>query len=126
MDWVLGIYLAYQDWINLIKDAIFLVSALTLLRVACLFIRHVKSRYYREKTEEIDRDLHFRERLEPLLEKHVTTEAENKIKDIAVRFVHWKNYPRTLDDDGFKFLLHIDYFDGSLVKSWIDNTGVFF
>jgi hypothetical protein len=125
MDKILELYLEYQNWINLIKDFAFLAGAIAVLRGAYLFFQYIKNRGYTEKAEEIDKNINFRERLEPVLNDYIFEKAKGT-KDISIRFVNWKNYPWNLDEDGFKFLLRINYLEETPHYGWIDNTGVYF
>lgn len=124
MDEVLEIYLKYQYWINLIKDLAFLAGAVTFFRGAYLFFAYIQNRSYTEKAIEIDKNINFREKLEPKLNDYIFDAAKGT-KDISIRFVHWKNYPWKLDDDGFKFLLRINYLEKTPHYGWIDNTGIY-
>ena len=63
MDKILEIYLEYHDWVNLIKDLIFLAGAVTFFRGAYLFFQYIKNRIYTEKTDEINKNIDFRESL---------------------------------------------------------------
>jgi hypothetical protein len=117
---ILEWYLEQQNWINFIKDAVFFVGAYKI-------ISYIRKKNFVEKTKEIERDLKTRESLETKLLDFVLKEHKNKIKDIGVRFVYWKNYPRQLADDGYKKLLAVDYIDDqTLLHGWIDKTGVNF
>ncbi|PCI34462.1 MAG: hypothetical protein COB54_01370 [Alphaproteobacteria bacterium] len=117
---VLNFYIEYQTWIELIRDLIFFGGAYYIFK----FLYH---RNFDKTLERIDKNLKLREKIEPLLEEYVLKEYKNGIKDIGIRFVFWKNYPRNLSNDGFKNTLRIELFDETLTQgSWIDNTGINF
>lgn len=125
MESLLAFYLQHQEWINLIKDITFFAGALTFFRGAYLFFKYLRNRKFKEKSEDIDKNIKFREQLEPALNEYIFDTAKGT-KDICIRFVHWKNYPWNLDEDGFKFLLRINYIEKPPHYGWIDNTGVNF
>lgn len=122
---ILELYQEYSDWINLIKDLAFLAGAITFIKAAFTFFEYFKNRHFLDTTAIIDRNLNFRSRLEALLEGYIFKKAVD-IKDISIRFIHWKNYPQKLDKDGYKHLLNINYFENKPHYGWIDNTGVYF
>lgn len=126
---LLTLHKEHKDLIDFIKDVVFFTGAYYLIKAAWLFFRYVKNRRYKEKSKEIDHNINFRERLEPLLNEYIFDAAKGTM-DISIRFVHWKNYPRQLEQDGYKFLLRINYIGNGAKEmphyGWLDNTGVNF
>lgn len=117
---VLKFYVDNKDWVSFIKDIVYFWGAYALLK-------YLWNRNYSRKTKEIAHNLQFRDRIEKELEAYVIRENKNGIKDISIRFVYWKNYPRKLAADGFKHILQIEYHNDQIIgSSWIDNTGIFF
>ncbi len=125
MDSLLALYREYKEWIELIKDLVFFVGAYTFFHGTYLLIKYLRNKRFEAVSSSIDSNLKFREKLEPLLREFVFDKAPNT-KDIAIRFVHWKNYPWNLSDDAYKFYLHIRYLDQTPHYGWLDNTGVNF
>lgn len=120
MEAILCLYKENKTLINFIKDAVYFLGAFTL-------IKYLWNRNYLRKTGQIESNLQFRGRIEVALDDYVIEKNKNRIKDIGVRFVHWKNYSRSLQSDGFKHLLKVEYHhDQLLLSSWIDNTGIYF
>lgn len=118
-DTVLCFYLNHKNWIELIKDAVFLSGAFALFR-------WLWKRRLNETSDQIRKNLEFRERIEPHLDKYVRDKASNDVKDIGIRFIHWKNYPWNVSDDAYKFCLRVNYFESKPHFGWIDNTGISF
>lgn len=121
MNWLLDFYIVNEDWISLAKDVAFFLGFLgffVLLKFLWNFRFDRKSRTIRENLE-------FREKMESTLKPYIFDKAKGT-KDIAIRFVHWKNYPANLSDDGFKRHLRIQYEDDKPWHGWIDNTGINF
>ena len=102
MDYLLNTYREYKDWIELVKDLVFFAGAYTFFHGAYLLFGYLRNKKFEATSTSIDNNLKFREKLEPLLQSFIFDAAKNT-KDIAVRFVHWKNYPWKLSNDGFKF-----------------------
>lgn len=120
MDSALSLYSENSVLIDFIKDVILVIG---LYKV----IRYIWRWQYTVKTSEIGRDLGIREGIEGQLESYVLEKAENGKKDIAVRFIHWKNYPHNLENDAYKHHLWINFNEGrTLPSGWIDNTGLKF
>lgn len=120
MEQILKFYNENATLINFIKDIVCFLSAFTL-------IKYLWNWNFIRKTEKIESNLKFRERIEAALDDYVIKENKNGIKDIGIRFVHWKNYPRRLQNDGYKHLLKVEYHDNQLLlSSWIDNVGIYF
>lgn len=120
---ILKTYLEYRDWIDLIKDIFFIFSSLAIFRAIYLYVHYIKKREYLEKSVEIEKNLTLREGLGNALEEYI---GEKKTGGISIRFVFWKNYPENLQNDAYKFFLHINYLDNRPHYGWIDNTGVNF
>ncbi|WP_036308601.1 hypothetical protein, partial [Methyloglobulus morosus] len=121
---VLSFYKNNKDWIDLIKDIIFIFGVPLLLYKS---YKYLKDRTLISKTEKIETNLRFRDRIESELQNYVLEKNKNGKKDIGIRFVYWKNYPWQLSDDGYKHFLKIEYHhDLILGSSWIDNTGINF
>ena len=113
-------YKASKDWLELIKDFIYVLGFITVAR-------YVWTRNFNLKTAEIENNLRFRERIESALEDYVLEKHKNKIRDIGVRLVHWKNYPWKLKNDGYLHTLQVNIVDSNTIPyGWIDNTGIFF
>jgi len=124
MDWLLDTYLQYKNWIELVKDVVFFAGSYAFFYGVYKAFIFLGSRQLTDMSAAIEKNLHFRERLEPVLSDFIFDTAKNT-KDIAIRFVHWKNYPFNLQKDGFKHYPFIQYFnDGTVHYGWIDNTGV--
>lgn len=124
MDWILELYLQYKNWIDFVKDVVFFAGSYAFFYGVYKTITFLGNKQFADKSTAIEKHLHFRERLEPVLNDFIFETAKNT-KDIAIRFVHWKNYPLDLQKDGFKHYPFIRYFDdGSVHYGWIDNTGV--
>ncbi|MDD3183583.1 MAG: hypothetical protein PHD48_12400 [Alphaproteobacteria bacterium] len=118
-------YLTHQNEINLVKDLTFFFGAFGIVWSIWKFFRHLATKEIALKTEQIKKNLRFREFLDSKLKEYVYEKHKNGVKDIAVRFVHWKNYPWNLENDGYKHLLFIRRMDERVLPSgWIDNTGV--
>lgn len=114
---ILDTYLEYKDWINLIKDVVFLFGGYYL-------IKYLINKNFTEKSKAIKENLKFREDLEEHLKEYVIEKHKNQV-GIEVRFVHWKNYPSDLDNDGFKHTLFTYSPAGNILPSgYIDNTGI--
>ena len=93
---------------------------------AYLFVRYLRNKKYQSVSYAIHENLKFREKIEHDLDPFIRETAKNT-KDVSIRFVHWKNYPWNLDDDGYKFLLRINYIENKKPHyGWIDNTGINF
>lgn len=119
MDWILNTYIEYKNWIELTKDAVFLAGAITLVKI----LWHKR---FTDRAKEIKENLEFRDRIESNLNDYVREKAKNKVS-IAVRFVHWKNYPHNLNNDAFPHKLFIyPHEDNVLPSGYIDNTGINF
>jgi hypothetical protein len=119
MGWILNTYLEYKDWIELTKDAVFLAGAITLMKI----LWHKR---FTDRAKAIKENLEFRDRIESNLNDYVREKAKNKVS-IAVRFVHWKNYPHNLNNDAFPHRLFIyPHEDNVLPSRYIDNTGINF
>jgi hypothetical protein len=120
MEQILKFYSENETLINLIKDIVYFFGVFTV-------IKYLWNWNFVRKTEKIESNLNFRERIEAALDDYVIKENKNGIKDIGVRFVHWKNYPWHLQDDGYKHLLKVEYHGNQLLlSSWIDNVGIYF
>lgn len=120
MNYLLKLYLSQQNWINLAKDAVFFFGAYKI-------IAYIWNLNFLAKTGKIEKDLKVRESLEEKLNCYVLEQHKNGIKDIALRFIYWKNYPWKLHDDGYKHCLAINYNgDHVLPSGWIDKTGINF
>lgn len=107
-----------EDWISLAKDVAFFTGFYFVLKFLWNFRFERKSKAIRENLE-------FREKMEPDLEAYILDKPKGT-KEIAIRFVHWKNYPANVSNDGFPHFLHIRYQDQILQHGWIDNTGIKF
>jgi hypothetical protein len=117
MDWTLSTYLEYKNWIDLIKDLVFFAGAY-------VFFKFLKNKKFTDVSEQIDKNLRFRRRIESELNDYVYKMYK---RDIAIRFVHWKNYPWKLDHDGYSHFLFCRSFDNkTLPFGYIDNTGINF
>lgn len=124
MDWLLEIYLAHKNWIDLIKDLVFFAGAYTFFHGVYVLFKILKNKRFSDTASAIEKNLHFREKLEPVLNEFIFETAKNT-KDVAIRFVHWKNYPWKLGRDGYKHYPWIRYFDDNTVHyGWMDNTGL--
>lgn len=120
MEKILLFYSENQTFINFIKDCVYVVGVWSL-------IRYLLNWNYVRKTTQIDSNLKFRKRIESALDDYVIDTHRNGRKDVGIRFVHWKNYPWFLKDDGYKNFLYIKYLDKRILgSSWIDNTGIYF
>lgn len=120
MECILGFYLRNKDWIDLIKDLVFLLGAFGV-------VRYLITWNYKSKVSQIERDLNFRDNLEHKLQDYVLEKHKNDIKDIGIRFIYWKNYPWSLENDAFKHYLFVRSFDNNVMPSgWIDKTGINF
>lgn len=127
MGWILNTYLEYKNWIELIKDFVFFAGAYVFFRSVVLFFKYLKNKRFADVSEQIDKNLGFRKRIESELNDYVYDRYKNGKRDIAIRFVHWKNYPWKLDHDGFSHFLFCRSFDNnSLPFGYIDNTGINF
>lgn len=116
-------YNRYEVFIKIIHEIIFFVGAFGILKI----FTFLRDRDFLLKTEEIEKNLKFRERVEKNLEEYVLESNKNGIKDIGIRFIYWKNYPNKISDDGFKHNLRINYDNGFISNSsWINSTGIFF
>ena len=114
---ILDTYLDYKEWINLIKDVVFLFGAYYL-------IKYIFNKNFTDKSRAIKENLAFRSDLEDHLKEYMIEKHNNKV-EIAVRFVHWKNYPYNLDNDAFKHILFTyPREDRVLPSGYIDNTGI--
>lgn len=122
---ILEIYLENKQWIDLTKDIVFFAGVVTFFRGSYLFFQFLKNKKYKDKSQEIDENINFREKLEPILNNYIS-EYGKGYRDICIRFVHWKNYPWKLAKDGYKFFLHINYLEKTPHYGWIDNTGINF
>lgn len=121
---VLSFYKEHKDWLELIKDIIYILGAPLILYK---LYKYLSDRDFIRKTGKIETNLRFRERIDLELQDYVLKQNKNGIKDVGIRLVHWKNYPRQLDDDGYKHLLRIDYENNYILgSSWIDNLGINF
>ena len=125
MKYLLNWNLAHQNEINLVKDLTFFLGVFGVVWSIWKFFRHLATKEMVLKTDQIKKNLCFRESLDAKLKEYVFEKHKNGVKDIAVRFVHWKNYPWNLEKDGYKHLLFIRQLDERVQPSgWIDNTGV--
>ncbi|MDD4952259.1 MAG: hypothetical protein PHV85_06915 [Desulfovibrionaceae bacterium] len=125
MKQLLEIHEHWKPWIDLIQDAAFFLGVISFFIAIFKFIKFLKARDFLARTEEIESNLRFRERIEPMLKGYVLENHKNGIKDIGVRFIHWKNYPSQISND--KYLLRIEYLDQHILDaSWINNTGIYF
>lgn len=80
---------------------------------------------FEKKLKEINNDLTKQNSLKSPLNKYVQEKSESGIKDICIRFIYYKNYPYNLEDDGYKYCLHILYHESDvLFGSWKDNVGI--
>jgi hypothetical protein len=79
MDWTLSTYLEYKNWIDLIKDLVFFAGAY-------VFFKFLKNKKFTDVSEQIDKNLRFRRRIESELNDYVYKMYK---RDIAIRFVHW-------------------------------------
>lgn len=120
METILSWYKDNEALINLIKDIVYFLGAFTLFK-------YLWSWNFNRKTEKIESNLKFRERIEIALDDYVIEQNRSNIKDIGIRFVYWKNYPWNLKNDGYKHFLNVQYHNNQLLaSSWIDNTGIYF
>jgi hypothetical protein len=114
----------HQDLINLIKDTVFFAGAYAFFHGAYFFMKYLREKKYQSISSSIRENLECRERLEPLLDKFIVETAKNT-KDVALRFVHWKNYPWKLNDDAYKHYPWVKYFsDTTVQQTWLDSTGI--
>ena len=129
MNSLIEFYVSNKNWIDLIRDGVFFASAITLFTGFGAWLIFLSKKRFTDISAAIKSDLELREKLEPLLIEHILTDAKNNMRDTAIRFVHWKNYPRQLEDDGYKEHLWIKYHRMQplipFASSCIDNTGVF-
>ncbi len=117
---IIETYVQYEEWLNLIKD-------IALLFGFYKFIQFLWEKRFVDKSKQIKSNLEIREELGKKLEKYVHEKFKNGGRDIAVRFIYWKNYPNKIDDDAYKFHLLInDNGKNVLPSGWIDSTGINF
>ena len=102
--WIQTTYLQLTDWIDLAKDIVFFSGAI-------VAFKYLKNKNFLDVTQKIKTNLHFRSRIEDDLNNYVYDRYKNGKKDIAIRFVYWKNYPWKLDYDGFSHFLFCRSFD---------------
>lgn len=120
MEHILLYYLENKSWIELGKDLVYFVGAAGI-------IGYLYNWNFKNKTQQIEQDLKIRDALEDKLQKYVIEKHKNGIKDIGIRFIHWKNYPWRLENDAFKHLLLARSYDKNTTPSgWIDKTGINF
>ncbi len=110
---MIELYLRYQNYINLAKDIIFFLGAWKIFS-------YLINKKFQDTCNQINENLALREKIEPQLKEFIQGEGR------CIRFVHWKNYPWSLAEDGFKFLLRINYENNKPSYGWIDNTGINF
>lgn len=113
---IISLYIEYQDQINLLKDIIFFAGAYKLFT-------YLANKKFQDSCANINENIRFRKKIEPQLNNFI---QDSQIQDICIRFVHWKNYPWNLSNDGFRSLLWINYENNKPCYGWIDNTGVNF
>lgn len=127
MEYFLIVHDYWKPWIDLIQDTAFLLGIIPFFIAIFKFIKFLKARDFLIASEKIESNLRFRERIEPKLENYILEKHKNKIKDIGVRFIYCKNYPREISKDAYKHLLRIEYNDQRILgASWINNTGIYF
>ena len=97
METILSWYKDNGTFINFIKDIVYFLGAFTL-------IKYIWNWNFIRRTEKIESNLKFRERIEAALDEYVIEENKNGRKNIGIRFVHWKNYPWDIQNDGYKHL----------------------
>lgn len=124
MEDVLKLYSENKVWIDFVKYWLEFVSYIIVSLGAIKVIFYIYGLRFERKTNNIERDLKIRASLEEKLEKYIIGEHKSGRKDIAIRLVHWKNYPWKLDNDGYPRCLAIDYYHGDLQCGWIDKTGI--
>ena len=116
---ILDFYTKHQDWINLVKDLVFFFGVVGI-------IKYLFNRHFVNKSDEIRNNLKARDDIEDKLSKYVLEKHNNNV-NISIRFVHWKNYPWNLGDDGYEHQLFVRTLDErTLPSGWIDNTGLNF
>ena len=129
MNSLIEFYVSNKNWIDLIRDVVFFAGAITLITGSVAWFRFLSKKRFTDISAAIRSDLEFREKLEPLLKEHVLEDAKHDVRGTGIRFVYWKNYPRQLNDDGYKEHLWIRYHTTQplkpFIESYIDNTGVF-
>jgi len=112
------LYGQYSNEINFVKDVVYFIGFYKI-------IMYIISKKFKDSCAEINENLQFREKIEPELVKFI--EEYEYTKDVCIRFIHWKNYPKNLLNDGFKFKLRINYSnDNKSWYGWIDNMGINF
>lgn len=116
---MIELYLRYQNYINLVKDIAFFFGFFGAYKI----FLYLMNKKLQDACNQINENLAFREKIEPQLEEFI---RKSEVNDICIRFVHWKNYPWNLSEDGYKFLLRINYENNKPFYGWIDNTGINF
>lgn len=77
-------------------------------------------------TRQIEHDLATREKIEKELEEYVHKNRENDVSS-GIRLIYCKNYPWSLDNDGFKKLLFIETVAKNVMPyGWLNKTGINF
>lgn len=118
MENLLSLYTDNKNGIELAKDILYFLGFMGGIK---LFLNW----NFEKKKKRISENLKFRDELEGQLQQYVLDKYQNDIKDIGIRFVHWKNYPWGLKNDGFKHSLWLrNLGEGVMPSGWIDNTGV--
>lgn len=125
MDHILELYHQYKEWIELIKDAVFFAGAYAFFHGLYVLVKYLRNKKFEAISAAINTNLKFREKLQPSLDDFIF-DAATGTKDIAIRFVYWKNYPWNLSNDAYKIYLYIKYLDKTPHYGWIDNTGINF
>ncbi len=119
MEWLLDFYLCNKDWIDLIKDIVFLLGALTI-------VKFFWNKRFKDQSQAIEHALTKRHSIEKHLNDYVYEKHKNKV-GIGIRFVHWKNYPNKLDNDAFAQELFTWPRENKVLPSgFINNTGINF
>ena len=119
-NWWLSVHQSWKPSIDCIQDIAFFCGIFGI-------IKFIINYNFNKKTSEIQINLEKRKELGQFLTDYVYEKYKNNKKDIAVRFIYWKNYPWKLDDDGYKEHLYYDTNNGvTLPGGFISKTGINF
>lgn len=121
----MNILIKYQAHIQVILNLILLLTSILALFSLGSFIVSLFSRKFNSVAEKIKKNLELREKLEIQLSDYIRDNFPGT-GDVGIRFIYWKNYPWNIDQDAYKFLLHINDRTSPPFYGWIDNTGVSF
>lgn len=108
MKQVLEWYIRNKDYIDLVKDVVFMFGAVATFVGFYQFIKLLTQRKVLNKRQEMDNDARLYCEVHGKLKEYVESYGvkPDKLRDIGIRLLYIKNYPYNLDNDGFRQYLY--------------------